>query len=76
MRKNTIKLHNTLNDWRHKFKMEKGQFAEFLGVSVSLYSQWENHVKEPSLESAWSIVRKIRDAGYTCYIDDLYIEKP
>lgn len=74
MRKNTIKLENTLNDWRHKLKMEKGQFADFLGVSISLYSQWENHEKEPSLISAWSITKRIRVSGHDCHIEDLYKE--
>lgn len=76
MRKNTIKLENTLNDWRHKLKKEKGEFAEFLGVSISLYSQWENHDKEPSLISAWGIAKKISAAGYDCHIEDLFKEEP
>lgn len=81
-KRSPIKLHNRLKYWRHTLMMEKGEFAEFLGVSPSLYSQWENHVKEPLLETAWQLVRKIREheivqrSGMRCCIDDLYEEIP
>lgn len=75
-----IKLQNRLKDWRHILKMEKGEFANFLDVNPSLYSQWENHGKEPLLESAWQIVQKIREHeiiqrdNVPCHIEDLYEE--
>lgn len=79
-KRNSIKLQNRLKFWRHILQMEKGEFAEFLNINTSQYSQWENHIKEPLLESAWQIVQKIREheiikrGNIQCHIDDLYEE--
>ena len=67
-------LKNKLKSWRHKLEMNQTEFAEFMGVSLGTYNQWEKHKREPALESAWVIVKKLRSVGHDCHIDDLYEE--
>jgi putative transcriptional regulator len=59
-------LKNNLKSWRHKHEMNQTEFAAFLGVSVSLYNNWERQHRQPSLEWALKIAQKLN-----CHVDDI-----
>jgi len=62
-------LRNKLKSFRHKHEMNQTEFAEFLGFSVGTYNQWENHKREPALDNAWQIAKKLN-----CTVNDLFEE--
>lgn len=55
-----VKLRNRLKYWRHMNQMEQSEFAEFLGVTRQQYNTWERHRKEPNLETAWRIAKRLQ----------------
>jgi putative transcriptional regulator len=64
-------LKNRLKHFRHKHEMNQKQFADFLGVQLSLYNRWELQTKQPNLESAWKLSQKLN-----CTINELFYEAP
>lgn len=51
-------IKNTLRDIRFDMKMDQNDFADFLGVSRTLYNRWERNNAQPSLEWAIKISNK------------------
>lgn len=52
-------IRNRLKDVRHELKMEKGEFAKFLGMKHPQYSRYENNIKQPNLETVMKICNKV-----------------
>jgi putative transcriptional regulator len=52
-------VRNKLKDVRHDFRMNKGEFAEFLGINPAQYSRYENQRSQPSLEISLHISKKV-----------------
>jgi putative transcriptional regulator len=52
-------IRNNLKDIRYEFKMESGEFADFLNIRQPQYSRYENNKSQPNLETALHISKKI-----------------
>lgn len=52
-------IRNRLKDIRHEFKMEKGEFAKFLGMKHPQYSRYESNTSQPNLETVMKICYKV-----------------
>lgn len=50
---------NRLKEIRHDHRMTQVEFAEFLGLSQYQYNRYENQARQPTLEIALHISRKI-----------------
>src|SRR5690242_19434905 len=50
-------IQNTLRDLRFELKKEQYDFADFLGVSKTLYNKWEKQNGQPSLEWATRLAK-------------------
>jgi DNA-binding XRE family transcriptional regulator len=62
-------LKNKLKSWRHRLEMNQTEFAQHLGYTIGQYNLWENQKRQPDLENAWQIARKLN-----CTINDLFEE--
>lgn len=60
-------LSNKLKSFRHKLEMNQKEFANWLGAHVTLYNNWENQHKQPSLEWALKIAYKLN-----CDVKDIF----
>lgn len=60
-------IQNKFNDIRHKYKMNQRQFAEYIGINESLYSNWEHQKRQPSLEKTLKISVILK-----CTVNDLF----
>lgn len=63
-------VKNKLKEIRMKeYMLDSGEFAKFLGVPRSTYSQWENTSNNPTLTKAFEIAtklnRKLEDIWYS-----------
>lgn len=50
--------------------MDQTEFAAFLQVPRQQYNQWERHKKQPNLETAWELAKKLQ-----IKIEDLFEER-
>lgn len=64
-------MKNRLKHWRHKYEMERKEFAEFLEVNYFHYIKWENQKLQPSVESLQMLRNKLREKFPQLTIDDL-----
>lgn len=62
-------LKNRLKHWRHRMEMNQTEFAEFIGCTPGQYNQWEHQKRQPDLDRAWQIAKKLN-----CTINDLFEE--
>ena len=60
-------LKNKLKSYRHQMEMNQTEFAGFLGIGISLYNNYERQHKQPSLESAIKIARKLN-----CHVEEIF----
>lgn len=49
--------------------MNQTEFARFLDMPIGQYNQYETHRREPTLETAWRIAKKLH-----CTINELFEE--
>ena len=59
-------LKNNLKSYRHRQEMNQKEFAAYLGVSLSLYNNWERQHRQPSLEWALKLAKRLN-----CHVDDI-----
>jgi putative transcriptional regulator len=52
-----MSIMNKLRDMRFELKMDQNDFAEFMGVTNTLYNKWERQRSQPSLEWALKIAK-------------------
>ena len=52
-------LKNKLKSFRHKHEMNQTEFATYLGMTIGQYNQYETHRRQPTLETAWRISKKL-----------------
>ena len=64
-----VMLKNKLKSWRHKMEMNQTEFAVYLACTVGQYNQWEHQKRQPDLDRAWQISKKLN-----CTINDLFEE--
>lgn len=64
-------MKNRLKHWRHKFEMEREQFAEYLGVNYYQYTKWEANKVQPSLERLISLWQRIKERFPDTHLEDL-----
>jgi len=60
-------LRNRLKHWRHKCEMNQTEFAAFLGTTIYVYNGWEQQRRQPSLEWALRIAKKLN-----CHTEDIF----
>lgn len=60
-------LKNKLKSWRHKMEMNQTEFAAFLECTPGQYSEWERQKRQPDLERALRISKKLN-----CTVNDLF----
>lgn len=60
-------IKNKLKSFRFKHEMNQTEFAAFLGINISLYNNWENQHRQPSLESALKVAKIL---GH--HVDDIF----
>ena len=55
-----MSIKNSLKEIRMKeFMMEQNEFAEYLGISLKNYNNWELNNSRPKLELALEIAKKL-----------------
>lgn len=64
---------NKLRQIKHELLFDKqNDFAEFLGISQSMYNKYERHTAQPSLDVALRIAKKLNKK-----VEDIfYLEDP
>ena len=52
-------VKNRLKDIRHDHRMNQTQFAEYIGVTRSLYNRWEHQRSQPNQEWMLKLAKRL-----------------
>jgi putative transcriptional regulator len=54
-----VAIKNRLKEIRHDYRMNQIEFAEYLGVSQSLYNRWEKQRNQPTTEMVLRVSKRL-----------------